>query len=60
MFVLCEPPPNLHDAVDVYLPKGKAPVRIPGFVVHRHTHGIGMLFRDLDSSARAIIEKWLG
>lgn len=59
MFVLCEPTPEINDSVDVYMSMGLKSVRIPGFVVHRRTNGVGMIFRDLDEPARAVVEKCL-
>lgn len=59
MFVVCDPTPNLHDTVDVYLAKGVEPIHIPGYIVHRHSDGVGMIFRELDPAARALIDKWL-
>lgn len=59
MFVVCEPPPDVNDSVDVYMPKGPKSVRIPGFVVHRNVNGVGMIFRHLDDSARALVHRCL-
>ena len=36
------------------------PVTIPGFVIHRNQTGIGVMFLDLDNSARSVVNRFLG
>lgn len=59
MFLLCEPAPELNDSIDVYMGSAPKQVRIPGMVIHRRTNGVGVMFRDLEPSARSMIEKCL-
>lgn len=61
MFLLGEKTPELNSCVDIYLsqPREEASVRIPGLVVHGGRGGFGVMFTQLDHSARTLVEKLL-
>lgn len=58
MYVLCGDAPADARCVEV-VPAASVPVRIPGFVVHRHGNGLGLMFRDLDAAARDFVRRCL-
>lgn len=58
MYVLCKTAPGDARCVEV-MPAAATPVSIPGFVVHRRSHGIGLMFRDLDTAALAFVRRCL-
>ncbi len=58
MYVLCTLAPADARCVEV-MPAAATPVSIPGFVVHRRRHGIGLMFRDLDNAALAFVRRCL-
>lgn len=58
MYVLCTIAPADARCVEVR-PAAATPVSIPGFVVHRRSHGIGLMFRDLDAAAMAFVRRCL-
>jgi hypothetical protein len=60
MFVLSETLPKAHECVDIVMTAaGNRLIRIPGLVIHQRNHGFGLLFRRLDTSTRAFVEKYL-
>lgn len=62
MFVLSEAIPEINDRVDIHMAlssDGGSPVRVPGRVVHRGKNGFGVRFRELGSSARGTVKKFL-
>jgi hypothetical protein len=59
MFILCDAVPEINTGVEIDMPKGATSVRIPGFVMHRNVNGFGMMFRDLDSSTRVLVDDYL-
>ncbi len=60
MFVVSGAGPEGSSCVDVVVGGGDASVRIKGFIVHRHKHGFGLMFRRLDRSAQDFLRTCLG
>lgn len=58
MYVLCTVAPADARCVEV-MPAAATPVSIPGFVVHRRSNGIGLMFRDMDDTALAFVRRCL-
>lgn len=62
MFLLGEKTPELNSCIEIYLSQlreEEAPVRFPGLVVHSGRGGFGVMFTQLDHSARTLVEKLL-
>lgn len=60
MFVVSGAGPEANSCVDVVVGDGDTSVQIKGFIVHRHKHGFGLMFRRLDRNARAFLQTCLG
>ena len=63
MFVLSNAVPAIHECIYIYLmplQNGGRPVRITGLVVHRGSHGFGVMFHELDGNAREVIRDYIG
>lgn len=60
MFVVSGAGPEGSSCVDVLVGRGEASVQMKGFIVHRHKHGFGLMFRRLDRSAKDFLQTCLG
>lgn len=59
MFVVSEQRPEINRCVDIELalsPAWDMAIRIKGLVIHHHKHGFGLMFREPDDPALALLE----